>query len=251
MMPATTYQRDRCVTGIHGLDEILRGGLPYGSTVLAAGTCGCGKTTLALEFLTAGAKRGEACAHFSATEPSVKLLENVRQYSFFDIRLVDNGLINVFDMDVLYDWLGLSKSVFDLDDIHALIKAITDIVNTIGVTRLVIDSVTTLCYKIPNEQLIRDFLFTLGKSLSTLGCTSLLISEITSAHEKAHWSSFGVEEAISDGIIVLGDVTRMGHLLRYIQVVKMRGTHHSRARYAMELTPMGVMMTPMLKWGAE
>ena len=168
------------------------------------------------------------------------------------MRMVDKGLINVFDMDVLYSWLGLTKATFDLGDIHALIKAITDIVNTIGVTRLVIDSVTTLCYKIQSEQLIRDFLFTLGKKLSTLGCTTLLISEITSEKSGVNmWSSFGVEEAISDGIIVLGDVERMGHLLRFLQVVKMRGTSHSRAKYAVELTSIGVMLTPMLKWGSS
>ena len=198
MQPAAVYTRDRCVTGIHGLDEILRGGIPYGSTVLAAGTCGSGKTTLGMEFLVRGALAGEACAHFTATEPSVKLLENIRQYSFFDMNMVDSGLINVFDMDVLYSWLGLEKASFELDDVHALIKAIVDIVNTIGVTRLVIDSVTTLCYKIKSEQLIRDFLFTLGKKLATLGCTTILISEITSATENAHWSLFGVEEAIED-----------------------------------------------------
>ena len=48
---------------------------------------------------------------------------------------------------------------------------------------------------------------------------------------------------------MLGDVERMGHLLRFIQVVKLRGTAHSRAKYALELTPNGVMLTPMLKWG--
>ena len=116
--------------------------------------------------------------------------------------------------------------------------------------RLVIDSVTTLCYKIPSEQLIRDFLFKLGKALSTLGCTALLVSEITSSGAKAYWSSFGGEEAILDGIIVLGDVERMGHLLRFVQVVKMRRASHARAKYALELTPKGVMLTPMLKWGA-
>ena len=61
--------------------------------------------------------------------------------------MVDTGLIDVFDMDVLYSWLGLEKSTFDLDDVHSLIKSIVDIVNTIGVTRLVIDSVTTLFTK--------------------------------------------------------------------------------------------------------
>ena len=55
---------------------------------------------------------------------------------------------------------------------------------------------------------------------------------------------------IADGIIVMGDVERMGHLLRFLQVVKMRGTSHSRAKHAIELTPLGVMLTPMLKWGA-
>ena len=69
MQPAGMYSRDRCVTGVHGLDEILRGGIPYGSTVLAAGTCGSGKTTLGMEFLVRGANAGEACAHFTATEP--------------------------------------------------------------------------------------------------------------------------------------------------------------------------------------
>ena len=69
MMPAPQYERDRCVTGIAGLDEILRGGIPYGSTVLVAGTCGSGKTTMCMEFLVNGAAQGEACAHFSATEP--------------------------------------------------------------------------------------------------------------------------------------------------------------------------------------
>ncbi|HJM18829.1 MAG TPA: ATPase domain-containing protein [Candidatus Thalassarchaeaceae archaeon] len=251
MLGTPQYTRDRCITGIHGLDEITRGGIPYGATVLVGGTCGSGKTTLTMEFLVHGAQMGEACAYFAATEPSVKLLENIRQYTFFDMDMVDKGLINVFDMDVVYSWLGLTKATFDRDDINSLVKAITDIVNTIGVTRLVIDSVTTLCYKIPNDQLIRDFLFTLGKTLATQGCTSFLVAEITSAGAKAHWSSFGVEEAILDGIMVMGDIDRMGHLLRFLQVVKMRGTDHSRAKYAIELTPLGVMMTPMLKWGVD
>ena len=96
MQPVGMYSRDRCVTGVHGLDEILRGGIPYGSTVLAAGTCGSGKTTLGMEFLVRGANAGEACAHFTATEPSVKLLENIRQFGFFDMKMVDTPNLNLF-----------------------------------------------------------------------------------------------------------------------------------------------------------
>ena len=62
MQPTSVYTRDRCLTGIHGLDEILRGGIPYGSTVLAAGTCGSGRPRSAWNFWC-GALAGEACAH--------------------------------------------------------------------------------------------------------------------------------------------------------------------------------------------
>ena len=55
MMPSSVYQRDRCITGIHGMDEILRGGIPYGSTVLAAVLVVQEKTTLGMEFLVRGA----------------------------------------------------------------------------------------------------------------------------------------------------------------------------------------------------
>ncbi|MED5374894.1 MAG: ATPase domain-containing protein, partial [Candidatus Thermoplasmatota archaeon] len=58
MLGNASYERDRCVTGIRGLDEILRGGIPYGSATLVAGTCGSGKTTLGMEFLMNGAKSG-------------------------------------------------------------------------------------------------------------------------------------------------------------------------------------------------
>ena len=190
MMPSSVYQRDRCITAYTEWMWKFEERIPYGSTVQQQEPVVLEKL-LGMEFLVRGALAGEACAHFTATEPSVKLLENIRQYAFFDMNMIDTGLINVFDIDVLYSWLGLDKATFDLDDVHALIKAIVDIVNTIGVTRLVIDSVTTLCYKIKSEQLIRDFLFTLGKKLATLGCTTILISEITSATENAHWSSFG------------------------------------------------------------
>ena len=96
--------------------------------------------------------------------------------------------------------------------------------------------------------LLRDFIFSLGKSLSLLGCTSLLVSEI--GPQQNRYSMHGVEEAISDGIVLLGDIERRGHRLRTIQVIKMRGTQHSRAKYVMELTPVGVILTPLLKWGS-
>ncbi len=66
----------------------------------------------------------------------------------------------------------------------------------------------------------------------------------------AGYSQYGVEEAIADGIILLGNLERRGDLLRTIQVIKMRGTTHSRAKYVLDLTPIGVLLAPLLKGGS-
>jgi KaiC/GvpD/RAD55 family RecA-like ATPase len=58
-----------------------------------------------------------------------------------------------------------------------------------------------------------------------------------------------VEEAIVDGIILLRSTRRLGDILRVLQVVKMRGTPHSRALYVLELTPIGILLAPHLKGG--
>jgi len=60
---------------------------------------------------------------------------------------------------------------------------------------------------------------------------------------------FMVEEALSDGIILMGNMERRGDLLRTLQVIKMRGTMHSRAKYVLDLTPAGVLLVPLLKGG--
>ena len=73
----TKVERDRCPTGIDGLDNILNGGIPRGNTILFTGSCGTGKTTLSLEFLVHGALAGENSLFVSVTESSEKLTQNV------------------------------------------------------------------------------------------------------------------------------------------------------------------------------
>ena len=111
-----------------------------------------------------------------------------------------------------------------------------------------IDSITSVCYKLKTSEKIRDFILKLGKSLSDLNCTSMLVGEV--AANATAYSSFGVEEAISDGIILMANMERRGDLLRTLQVIKMRGTSHSRAKYVLDLTPMGVLLVPLLKGGS-
>jgi circadian clock protein KaiC len=75
------------------------------------------------------------------------------------------------------------------------------------------------------------------------------VSEI--GPQSSGYSTFGVEEAISDGIVLMANMERRGDLLRTLQVIKMRGTMHSRAKYVLDLTPVGVLLVPLLKGGSS
>ena len=100
--------------------------------------------------------------------------------------------------------------------------------------RLVIDSITALCYRLQTPEMIRDFIFKLGSSLAAMKCTTLLTSEVPP--RKFQYSQYGIEEFISDGIMFLGDIERKGDLIRTLQVIKMRGTAHGRSRYVLSMS---------------
>lgn len=245
MAPATVLER--CATGIEGLDDILGGGIPRGNMVLVAGSVGTGKTTLCLEFLVRGAERGERSLFLSVTEASDKLIQNLSTFEFFRADLVTDGSLVFVDLPTLYNKLGLEHEEMTPDEIDILIRTIHDLVQTLGVKRLVLDSLTSVCYRIRRDEAIRDFMLRLGQSLNDLGCTSLLVSEI--GPTQGRYSMHGVEEAIVDGVVLLWNTRRQGDILRVLQIVKMRGTAHSRAQYVIELTPIGLLMAPHLKGG--
>jgi circadian clock protein KaiC len=247
---ADTYsaREDRCVTGIEGLDNILNGGIPRGNTILVTGSCGTGKTTLSIEFLVHGALQGERSLYISVTEASDKLLKNMIPYEFFDPKLIEERKLIFIDLPVIYEKLGLQKLDFTLEEIQILVDQIVKVVVELNVKRLVIDSITSICYRLTTEEKIREFILRLGTELSDAGCTTLLVSELLPSAKG--YSQYGVEEAIADGIIVLGNLERRSDLLRTLQVVKMRGTTHSRAKYVLDLTPIGVLLVPLLKGGS-
>ena len=247
MGPATVLPR--CATGIEGLDNILEGGIPRGNMVLVAGSVGTGKTTLSLEFLVRGAERGERSLFISVTEASQKLIQNLSTFEFFRRDLIEQGSLVFVDLPVIYDRLGLGHEELSPEEIDILIRTIGDLVRSLGAQRLVLDSLTSVCYRIRKDEQIRDFMLRLGQELNEAGCTSLLVSEI--GPNPARYSLHGVEEAIVDGVILLWNTRRMGDILRVVQIVKMRGTAHSRAQYVLELTPIGILMAPHLKGGRE
>ncbi len=240
--------RGRCVTGIEGLDNILNGGIPRGNTVLITGSCGTGKTSLSLEFLLHGAINGENGLYISVTEHWEKLLKNVIPYNFMDNSLLETKKLIMIDLGVMYEKLGLAKIELTSEDVDIIVKTIGEVIKEWSIRRLVIDSITSICFKLKTEEKIRSFILNLGTVLAAEGCTCILVSEISPGAQG--YSMYGVEEVIADGIVLMANLERRGDLLRTLQVVKMRGTMHSRAKYVLDLTPSGMLLVPLLKGGS-
>src|SRR4030042_5063757 len=115
-MPLRTGERERCATGIDGLDTILYGGIPRANTILVAGSCGTGKTSLAREFLIHGAIKGENSLFISVTENSEKLLQNIMPYKFFDKSLIKSGRLVFVDLPIMYERLGMNKDELRMEE---------------------------------------------------------------------------------------------------------------------------------------
>jgi len=247
----SNFSQDKniCKTGINVLDEKLGGGIPIGNSVLIVGSSGSGKTTLCMEFLTNGALNNERGVFFTITEPLFKLTKNMEKFKFYNKKLIENGTVNIIDLRIISDRLGLDAEKYSVEDASALLDVLKDIADELQVKRLVIDSITALCYRLKSDEMIRDFIFKLGSSLAAMGCTTILTSEIQPVrHGEIKYSKYGIEEFIADGIIFLSDVERKGDLIRTMQLVKMRGTNHSRSKVAMNIsTDRGIEITPLLK----
>jgi len=238
---------ERVPTGIEGLDEILQGGVPLGNTVLFAGTCGTGKTTACFEILCRGAAAGENGAIFSSIEAPDRSIANMRSYDFFDEGYIKENRLIVRDLGDLMRDLGISHpdTGLSVEDGNKLIHAIAKVVDDNKVKRLVIDSLTSVVGHLEKRERIRTFMREFTRTFQPRGVTVFLVSEVSPEAHK--YSSYGVEDVLTDGVVLFSNLETRGDLLRTIQVIKMRGTTHSRSRYVMDLTPYGMVMVPVLK----
>jgi len=183
----------------------------------------------------------------TASETSEDILSVMIPYEFFSEDIVKKNKMVFVDLSMIYERMGLEKMEFNFEDLTFLVSAIHDLVKEHSAKRLVIDSVSSICYRLRTHERIREFLMRLNRMFSEEDCTAVLISECGPGEKE--YSMFGVEEDIVDGVVCMGNLERGGDLLRTLQVIKMRGTMHSRAKYVIDLTDCGLLLVPLLKGG--
>jgi KaiC domain protein len=208
----------RVPSGVAGLDEMLGGGIPAGHVVLVTGLPGTGKTCLGLQFLLAGAARGEKGVFLSLEEDVPQLLESARQFRWPIDAAVEKGTLKVLRLDPKETRQSLQRIQGDLGK---ELKAM-------GARRIVVDSVSLLNMLSDDEPSRRATLFALAAACRASEATTVLTAEADPIHPEV--SRDGLTEYVADGVILLGyrtgaDGHRVGLALR---ILKMRRTAHVR-----------------------
>ena len=233
---------ERVKTGIPGMDEILHGGIPRRNVVLLSGGPGTGKSIFGQQFLYSGLINGEPGVLVALEEHPVQVRINMAQFGWNIRKYEEAGLAAIVDAFTggIGEAAKREKYVVPApDDFASLVDVIRRAIKDVKAERAVIDSVTTLY--ITKPAIARSVVMQLKKVLSGLGCTSILVSQV-SVTERG-FGGPGVEHA-ADGIIRLDLDEIRGKLFRSLIVWKMRGTSHSMSRHPFDITSRGLVVYP-------
>jgi len=214
-------------TGISGLDKLVNGGFPIPSTVLIGGAPGTGKTTLAVQSLFHGAKKGETGVYVTAiSEPRWVVQKFLSEFTFFDQEALDKEKI-VF--------LEIRENLFE--EPEKLLPKIKDIVERYEPQRVVIDPITPIKAALDRTGGTREFLHALFEFLKGFNCSSMVTAEMS--YEDVPRS---IEGYMVDGIIILSYPEEKMVRRKFLEVLKMRGTKHVTGKQLVDITNDGVIV---------
>ena len=231
---------ERVVTGIPGFDDTLNGGIPRRNVVLLAGGPGTGKSIFGYQYLYNGLKRGEHGILVALEEHPVQIRISMSQFGWDVTEYEKAGEFAIVDAFTAGIGEAAKRERYVVrapDDFQALIDVLRVAIREVKAERVVVDSVTTLY--ITKPVLARSMVLQLKKILSGMGCTSILVSQV-SVTERG-FGGPGVEHA-ADGIVRLDLDEINGELRRSLIVWKMRGTAHSMKRHPFEITSNGIIV---------
>ena len=231
-------------TGIAGLDEITGGGLPKGRPTLICGSAGCGKTLLAMEFLVRGITEfGEPGVFVAFEESTADLVANVASLGFDLAQLrterrlvVDHIELDGQQLDETGEW--------DLDGLFLRLGAAID---AVGAKRVVIDTIETLFGAFSNTAILRSELRRLFGWLKERGVTAV----ITGERGDGTLTRFGIEEYVSDCVIVLDHRVSEQTSTRRLRILKYRGSLHETNEFPFLIGETGISVLPITSLGLD
>ncbi len=231
---------NRVKSGIDGFDELVLGGLPRGHTVLASGGTGTGKSTFAMQFIYKGAKMYDEPGIYVTLEETIPgLVKNALSFGWDIESLEQSGKLALLDMSPAVS--GQLRKVSP-SDIYANISTVW---KKIEAKRIAVDPITVLGLQTESVIDMRLDLLRFSSLLKQLESTILFVTEIP--EESQALSRYGVEEFISDGVVVFYYSKAGGLRFRGIEVRKMRGTAHKEGMFPLKVGESGLVIYPSAK----
>ena len=228
----------KCITGIHGLDEITGGGLPQGRPTLVCGGAGCGKTLLGMEFLVRGAMLHHEPGVFLAFEETAEeLAQNVRSLGFDLDDLIEKKMLAV-------DYIHIERSEIEETgeyDLEGLFIRLGHAIDSIGARRVVLDTLETLFSGLSNAVILRAELRRLFRWLKEKGVTAI----ITAERGNGSFSRHGLEEYVSDCVLLLDHRVTGQISTRRLRIVKYRGSAHGTNEFPFLIDEGGISVFPI------
>ncbi|MGY2132542.1 circadian clock protein KaiC [Hymenobacter sp. HD11105] len=225
-------------TGIEGLDEITEGGLPKGRPTLICGSAGCGKTLMGIEFLVRGALEfGEPGVLMAFEETAEELAANVTSLGFDLPALQEQKLLRV-------DHVHVDRSEIEETgeyDLEGLFIRLGYAIDAIGAKRVVLDTIESLFGGFPNEAVLRSEIRRLFRWLKDKGVTTV----ITAERGDGTLTRQGLEEYVSDCVILLDNRVIDQITTRRLRVVKYRGSTHGTNEYPYLISEEGISVLPV------
>lgn len=231
-------------TGIQGLDEVTGGGLPRGRPTLVCGGAGCGKTLLAMHFLLHGAiQYGEPGVFMAFEETAEELAQNVSSLGFDLDELARQKKLTI-------DYVRVERSEIEETgnyDLEGLFVRLGYAIDTIGAKRVVLDTIETLFSGFSNMAVLRAELRRLFRWLKDKGVTAIVTGERGDGTLTRH----GLEEYVSDCVILLDHRIVNQVSTRRLRIVKYRGTAHGTNEYPFLIEADGISVLPITSLGLQ
>ncbi len=234
----------KAFSGIEGLDEITNGGLPYARPTLICGGPGCGKSTLAMEFLIKGAKEiGEPGVLFSFEESEDDIIKDFLSLHPDLPGLIEKGLIYIEYVDMRLEG-HTQVGPFTLD---ALFLRIDSALNAVKGRRIVFDTIEALLWSFPDKAFLRNEIQRLFTRLKEREVTTIITGE-AGEHALTRW---GIEEYVTDCVISIDHRIVEQASTRRLRIVKYRGSAHGTNEYPFLISEKGVSVIPITSSGLD